>query len=54
MFHFSHNIHHYLKFFEKIRECIKTNTLIKLREVVERQFKDHQNETTRNKHKLNY
>ncbi|KAJ8938441.1 hypothetical protein NQ314_011477 [Rhamnusium bicolor] len=37
-----HNIHHYLRFFKKIRECIQNNTLSDLENRISEQYKNHQ------------
>ncbi|CAG9824141.1 unnamed protein product [Phaedon cochleariae] len=37
-----HNIHHYLKFFKKIRECIENDTLSELEHLISDQYKSHQ------------
>ncbi|KAF2902833.1 hypothetical protein ILUMI_03350 [Ignelater luminosus] len=37
-----HNVHHYLKFFEKIRECIRNGTLSQLQEKITSQFNAYQ------------
>lgn len=37
-----HNIHHYLRFFKKIRECIANSTLEELEERIDRQYRNHQ------------
>ncbi|KAG5877907.1 hypothetical protein JTB14_011623 [Gonioctena quinquepunctata] len=36
-----HNIHHYLRFFKKIRECIANNTLNELEQRIFEQYKNH-------------
>lgn len=38
---FSHNIYHFTKFFEKIRECIWNNTLEKLEQHISAQFNSY-------------
>ncbi|XP_023014371.2 queuine tRNA-ribosyltransferase accessory subunit 2 [Leptinotarsa decemlineata] len=37
-----HNIHHYLRFFKKIRECIANDTLSELEYRISEQYKSHQ------------
>ncbi|KAF5296569.1 hypothetical protein FQA39_LY12487 [Lamprigera yunnana] len=39
-----HNVHHYMKFFEKIRLCIREGTLPLLEEKISKQFKAYENE----------
>ncbi|KAF5280555.1 hypothetical protein FQR65_LT00306 [Abscondita terminalis] len=39
-----HNVHHYTNFFEKIRDCIKLNTLDALEESIAKQFNLHQSD----------
>ncbi|EFA00359.1 queuine tRNA-ribosyltransferase accessory subunit 2 [Tribolium castaneum] len=37
-----HNVYHYLRFFEKIRKCVKSNTLQALQVSITEQFQNHQ------------
>ncbi|KAJ8974602.1 hypothetical protein NQ317_019347 [Molorchus minor] len=37
-----HNIHHYLRFFKKIRECIRNNSLSDFENKISEQYKNHQ------------
>jgi queuine tRNA-ribosyltransferase subunit QTRTD1 len=37
-----HNVYHYLRFFEKIRSCVQSNTLQALQLSISEQFRNHQ------------
>lgn len=39
---FSHNIHHYLRFFQQIRQCVKEDKLNDLELIVAKQFKNYE------------
>ncbi|GJQ71151.1 hypothetical protein Trydic_g1052 [Trypoxylus dichotomus] len=46
-----HNIHHFMKFFEKIRSCIADGTLSELEKLVSKQFEEYQDEIMQGKEK---
>ncbi|KAI4471303.1 queuine trna-ribosyltransferase accessory subunit 2 [Holotrichia oblita] len=46
-----HNIHHFMKFFEKIRHCIAEGTLSELENLVTKQFDEYQDEIMQGKEK---
>ncbi|CAH0546556.1 unnamed protein product [Brassicogethes aeneus] len=43
-----HNIHHYLNFFDTIRQCIKENTLNELEFILIKQFKNYEDSRKKN------